>query len=898
MKKLLTTLILAICISTSAQAGNFKSYYDYATGLNSGLQISFSTSMVQNYTNANKTYNSLIDRFGHIFGHYTWFQGMIDRRDFHNAEIVKFQSLIDAKNQEVTLVGTRYKTSSGVIVTRGTPTLSDESTAIVEENNGVTIKEYAVVTKVFTTTIKNHHWKNIQTITDYSDGTYGVSNNSSTTKIENTTESETKIERELIREYAVLVIEDPIDDGIVILTEAEYLAREDVTLSGTDTFIQAVRNKHGQGISASYINDRLSVHYGNHLEQIGAPAAWSRGYTGEGSTIAILDTGIDVDHPEFADSILGTKCFVATCIRGNETIQDLNKYSHGTHVAGTAAANLDGVGTTGVAYDADLLIAKTAYDNGFFDFTLVDEAIAWSVANGADVINISANSKFDSTYRRSLVEISPGVYKSTDTRGRNGITFDKYGYNGVLNSEHYYKNIVTAMKGHDAVLVMAAGNQGTNVVGQPGMVALDNEVGNRVLIVGNWDNRLKDIAFGSNMAGTVCYDVAADGVTCNSDARISNRFLMAPGREVAATNNTGGYQTNNGTSMAAPMVSGAVAIVHQMWPHMTGANLSKLLLNTANKDFTAYDVNVHGQGLLDLDEATLPQGAIGLPTTGRADGGTVDVTNSGNIALSGGNISAFSEVMVIDDYDRDYYFNANSMVSVADTRTASPTLSAQHGFTPDYYIGYTGGHIVPTGNGSTFFSINSVTNNVSVTQKIDKFTLGLVTEDNSFLGNYANSQLMRVDGSNTAYLGYSDDFDFGNGVNLFGSATFGATKLSVDNTSMLKSADIMMSNSATLGMRQTVGTSTFGFVASMPVSITSGKANFNIASSVSAEGDIQSSDISSSMSTTNREIDFGLFYNYNPTKNSALALNVELRNNYAGTDTDQLHTGISYKVMF
>ena len=159
---------------------------------------------------------------------------------------------------------------------------------------------------MFTTTIKNIHWENIQTITDYSDGTYGVSNKSSTTKIENTTESETKIERELIREYAVLVIEDPIDDGIVILTEAEYLAREDVTLSGTDTFIQAVRNRHGQGINASYINNRLSVHYGNHLEQIGAPAAWSRGYTGEGSTIAILDTGIDVDHPEFADSILGS----------------------------------------------------------------------------------------------------------------------------------------------------------------------------------------------------------------------------------------------------------------------------------------------------------------------------------------------------------------------------------------------------------------------------------------------------------------------------------------------------------------------------------------------------------------------------------------------------------------
>jgi len=897
MKKLLTTLILAVCISTSAQAGNFKSYYDYATGLNSGLQISFSTSMVQNYTKSNKTYKSLIDRFGHIFGHYSWFQGMVERHDFQIAEITKFQSLIDTKNQQVTLVGTRYKTSTGVIVTKGTPVLTSESTAVVEENDGITAKEWTVVTKVFTTTTKNQHWKSVQTITDYSDGTYGVSNANSITSTDTTTESETTVERELIREYA-LVIDDPIVPGVIVLTEAEYLARADVSLSGTNTYINAIGNKHGHGISESYINNKLAVHYGNHLEQIGAPAAWSRGYTGKGSTIAILDTGIDLDHPEFADSILGTQCFTAICLRGYETIDDKNKYSHGTHVAGTAAANLDGVGTTGVAYDADLLIAKTAYDNGFFDFTVVDEAIAWSVANGADVINISANSKFDSTYRRSLVEISPGVYKSTDTRGRNDITFDKYGYNGILDSEHYYKNIVEAMKGHEAVLVMAAGNQGTDVVGQPGMIALDEEVGDRVLIVGNWDNRLKDMAWGSNMAGTVCYDVAADGVTCNSDARISDRYLMAPGREVAATDNNGSYQTNSGTSMAAPMVSGAVAIVHQMWPHMTGANLSKLLLNTANKDFAAYDVNVHGQGLLDLNEATLPQGAIGLPTTGRVDGGTVDITNSGRISLAGGNISVFSEVMVIDDYDRDYYFNANSMVSVADTRTASPTISAQHGFAPDYYIGYTGGSIIPTGNGTTFLAINETTNNVSITQKFDKFTVGLVNEGDSFLGNYANSELMRVSSSNTAYFGYSDTIDMGNGLNFFGNAYLGATKLDVDTSSMLKSADLMMSNSATLGITQTVGDATFGFVTSMPVSITGGQAHFNIASSVSANGDIASSDVSSSLGTTKREVDFGLFYNYNPTKSSALALNVELRNNYAGTDTDTISAGISYKLMF
>jgi hypothetical protein len=176
--------------------------------------------------------------------------------------------------------------------------------------------------------------------------------------------------------------------------------------------------------------------------------------------------------------------------------------------------------------------------------------------------------------------------------------------------------------------------------------------------------------------------------------------------------------------------------------------------------------------------------------------------------------------------------------------------------------------------------------------------VGLVNEDNSFLGNYADSELMRVSSSNTAYFGYSDTIDMGNGLNFFGNAYLGATKLDVDTTSLLKSADLMMSNSATLGVTQTVGSATFGFVTSMPVSITGGQAHFNLPSSVSVDGDIASTDVSSSLGTTKREVDFGLFYNYNPTESSALALNVELRNNYAGTDTDTVSAGISYKVMF
>ena len=491
MKKLFASVVLALVVSTSAYAGNFKSYYDYATGLNTGLQISFSTQMISNYERSNKTYKSLIDRFGHMFGHYGWFQNMKERYAFQVNELTKFQALLDTNNQKVTLVNTEYKNTNGVVVQRGTTTITSETNSVVEENNGTTIKEYAVVTKVFSTPIKKIHWENVQTIKTYSDGTKGVTNDSKATNVTNTVETDTKIERELIREYAVIIPEEK--ETITVFTEAEYLARTDVTLKNTDTYKQAVWNVNSN-INENYINNVLSANYGNHLERVGAPVAWSRGYTGEGSTIAILDTGIDMDHSEFEGSIKGAECFTGLCKNGTETIDDKNRFSHGTHVAGIAAANLDGVGTTGVAPDADLLIAKTAWDFGMFDFTVADEAIAWAVNNGADVINISANYNADLTYKNSLVEIEDGIFKSTDTRGRNGETYDKYGFANLTLSEVHYKNIVNAMKGHEAVLVLAAGNQGMDVAGQPGFIALDDEVGDRVLIVGNWDERKGDYA--------------------------------------------------------------------------------------------------------------------------------------------------------------------------------------------------------------------------------------------------------------------------------------------------------------------------------------------------------------------------------------------------------------------
>ena len=880
-------------LSASAQT----SYFDQAwfQKMNQMKQINFAKSVVTNYTNITNRYSFIIDKYSR-YSNASWYKRIQTRYTWHMAEIEKYNTIISSNNAP-TVVRTYVEEVPGTIVNRGETTTTTDN-KVVEEQEGNIIKEWAVITVTQTTPVTTTYYTNYKTVSVYTNGKETYSNDVKVDSKETINEINTQVERELIREYALVVPieeeeEQPEAPTTIIFTEAEYLARGDVDYTVSDSYYNAVKNMNSN-INDSYI-ERLGGYFGNNLDKVGAPAAWSRGYTGEGSVIAIFDTGIDTDHNEFADSIIDMKCFTNVCERGLGTVEDGNKYGHGTHVAGIAAANLDGVGTTGVAPDADLLIGKLAYDSGFFQFNKIPDAMEWAVNNGADVVNISAGTRPSGSYKNSLTEISEGVYYSNMTFG----DYNTLGYNQIFSTNGHGTAMIESMKGHETVMVLASGNDRLKVSSQESHIALDSEIGDRVLVVGMYDERRKGLSKWSNAAGTICRELDADG-TCKSDALISDRYIIAPGVYIAAPTNNGEYTTMTGTSMAAPHVTGAVAIVHQMWPHMTGANVSQLLLNTASTDeINNYDPNVHGQGMLDLDEATQPQGAMGLATTGRIDGATVDLANSGAIAMSGNtNISALSSIMAVDEYDRDYYFDANGMVNTIDTRTASATLAGQHGFAPDYYIGYNGGSIIPLSNAGTHIALNDTNGNVSIVQQWDKFSMGLVNESESFLGNYANSELMKVDGSNTAYIGFTDSIDFNNGINMWGSATIGATRLDVDNSSMLKSADIMMSNSATLGIKQTVDNETFGFVASLPVSITSGNANFSIPTSVSSTGDISNTNMNSSLEMDNRELDLGLFYINTLTESTSFTANIELRNNYSGTSDNHVTAGLTYKVTF
>ncbi|HEV2758989.1 MAG TPA: S8 family serine peptidase, partial [Acidimicrobiales bacterium] len=122
------------------------------------------------------------------------------------------------------------------------------------------------------------------------------------------------------------------------------------------------------------------------LSQIDAPQAWARS-TGSGITIGIVDTGVDVAHPDLAGKVAATAdCIGRPCVAGGG--QDT--HGHGTIVSGIAAATTsNGKGIAGVAPDSRLVVAKVLNSSGEGRVEDINNGIRWVVDSGARVVNLS-----------------------------------------------------------------------------------------------------------------------------------------------------------------------------------------------------------------------------------------------------------------------------------------------------------------------------------------------------------------------------------------------------------------------------------------------------------------------------------------------------------------------------
>jgi len=384
-------------------------------------------------------------------------------------------------------------------------------------------------------------------------------------------------------------------------------------------------------------NGAVLVTYANH--------AYARGWTGKGSTALILDTGIDQDHPEFAGKVK------YLWDAGYSTPYE-DENGHGTHVAGIVSANKDGTGIHGIAYDANLAIAKIGEANGI-SLSGAKEALNWAKQYDDIVVaNLSVNTNYSSSYKSSMTDQGEGVFTNN---------------HAVYGGSNYY-NLEDSTTWSDVlpselVLVVSAGNTDAGYVQNPATMATavdvngNLELDGRMLIAGNWNTSTQTID--GAKSGHVCKDYTTQ---CNDTYKTSDFYILAPGTNINSTYNDGGYKKMSGTSMAAPVVTAGVSIVHQMWPYMKGKNIAQVLLQTANKDLSNYSVTTHGQGLLDLDKATQPVGELGISLTGRT--GTT-ATISGGMSISGVDddvIASLSSVSAIDDFDRDFKVDLTSMI--------------------------------------------------------------------------------------------------------------------------------------------------------------------------------------------------------------------------------------------
>ncbi|WP_448810667.1 S8 family serine peptidase [Agromyces bauzanensis] len=277
------------------------------------------------------------------------------------------------------------------------------------------------------------------------------------------------------------------------------------------------------------------------LADYGFTTAWTTS-RGEGVTVAIIDTGVNGNVAELRGAVVGgTDVSGIGSPDGQTPVGD--DPNHGTLVASLLAGRGtgEGNGVIGIAPEADLLTASVAFgqDTGAekSNDDQIAEAVKWAVDSGADVINMSL---------------------TRNTR----------------DWPESWDDAFTYAFDHDVVIVAAAGNRGsgTSEVGAPATIP-------GVLTVAGVD-RDKNASF----------DASSQGITI---------AVAAPSEDLVGVLPDGGYVQWSGTSAAAPIVSGLVALVRSEYPELDAANVIERLIRTADPNGHDVPSPLYGWGIID-----------------------------------------------------------------------------------------------------------------------------------------------------------------------------------------------------------------------------------------------------------------------------------------------------------
>ncbi|MGH1483040.1 MAG: S8 family peptidase [Geminicoccales bacterium] len=317
---------------------------------------------------------------------------------------------------------------------------------------------------------------------------------------------------------------------------------------------------------------------------------------GQGVRIAIIDSGIDLVHPDLGN--LWTQSWSAG---GEGLVGD----AHGTFVAGIVGARrtqtADPNDMHGMAYRATLVNFQASRPsqtppNSNPTFATSDLVEAFSAASGLS----SGNEGVES----NILNLSLGAFAASDS------TFSAL------------RTAMQAAAAEDKIMVVAAGNEGLDADQSrkqqpiyPAAYADDAGIAGFAIVVGNLTST-NAAAVSSNLCGDT-----------------KDFCLFAPGSNVRSTLNGGGYGSGSGTSFAAPYVTGAAAVVKAAFPGVSSQDVvNRLLLTAADLGDPGVDTTF-GRGLLDLEAAMAPVGSVGLVLSGDVKDPPISIAESTSLNL-------------------------------------------------------------------------------------------------------------------------------------------------------------------------------------------------------------------------------------------------------------------------
>lgn len=293
------------------------------------------------------------------------------------------------------------------------------------------------------------------------------------------------------------------------------------------------------------------------LNKIQAEAAWTTS-DGTGAIIAVVDSGVDMGHPDLDGKLLAGRDFV-----DGGTPQDEN--GHGTHVAGIAAAETNnGLGVAGTAPGAQILPVRVLDDEGSGSTDAVADGIRYAADQGADVINLSLGITAGVGQAVKLIGALDPIYEAIDHAWASG-----------------------------SVVVIAAGNDTVPLCAEPAAHP-------QAMCIGATDSRdLMSFYSDSDATMTSKYMVApgGDALTCSGD--IFSTYLRSKPQSVCSPE--AGYDALAGTSMATPFVAGVGGLL--AGKGYTNTQIVNCLLSSADDLGVPGRDPVYGYGRLNAVRA-------------------------------------------------------------------------------------------------------------------------------------------------------------------------------------------------------------------------------------------------------------------------------------------------------